>query len=88
MITQFSKAMLTIVEVEAPADIHRQVLRDMAAAQVSQFVRQTPQIKWEEFKIELHGWINFEEERSIWAIPMLVVDGKVVGLTEEKPNEK
>lgn len=79
MIKQFSKAMLALIEVEAPADTHRKVLKDMAAAQVSRYIRQTPQIKWEEFKIELHGWINYNEESSIWSIPMLVVDGKVIG---------
>lgn len=75
--------MLAIIEIEAPADTHRKVLKDTAAAQISQYVRQTPQIKWEKFKIELHGWINYDEETSIWSIPMLVVDGKVVGLTDK-----
>lgn len=79
--------MLALIEIEAPANIHKAVLRDAAAAQISQYVRQTPQIKWAEFKVELHGWINYDEENSIWSIPMLVVDGKVVGLTEEKPVE-
>ncbi len=83
MILQFSKAMLALIEIEAPADTHRHVLKDLAAAEVSLYVRQTPQIKWDEFKVELHGWINYDEENSIWSIPMLVIDGKVVILKEE-----
>ncbi len=80
MITQFSKAMLATIEIKAPADTHRKVLKDMAAAEISQYVKQTSQIMWEEFKVELHGWINYDDETSVWSIPMLVVDGKVVDL--------
>ncbi len=77
--------MLTLIEIEAPADTHRKVLKDTAAAQVSQFVRQTSQIKWEAFRVELHGWINYDEETSIWSIPLLVIDGKMIG--QEGSNE-
>ena len=83
MITKFSKAMLAFIEINAPADTHRHILKDLAAAEISQYVRQVPQIMWEEFKVELHGWINFDEETSKWSIPMLVIDGRMVDLVKK-----